>query len=187
MAPPHHLCFPLLFYLSSTAAYDFDGRTSAWSCPVFWVFFVFFFPQFFNITILYLCSSWILTSRFAQDVHARRCKWAILVSSWPLLASPFASHWSVRCFHFHFVVSISLSSTRLYRWSGLAGVTWRTRTPASPAFTVNLWRPSPPFSHPRGLRLFRHSQEDDIVPELTRSIHPRERPDWEETISAMVG
>ncbi|XP_072558251.1 rho GTPase-activating protein 32 isoform X3 [Paramormyrops kingsleyae] len=38
----------------------------------------------------------------------------------------------------------------------------------------------------RGLRLFRHSQEDDIVPELTRSIHPRERPDWEETISAMA-
>uniref|UniRef100_A0A3B3SED4 Uncharacterized protein n=1 Tax=Paramormyrops kingsleyae TaxID=1676925 RepID=A0A3B3SED4_9TELE len=37
-----------------------------------------------------------------------------------------------------------------------------------------------------GLRLFRHSQEDDIVPELTRSIHPRERPDWEETISAMA-
>uniref|UniRef100_A0A8C9WGC5 Rho GTPase-activating protein 32 n=1 Tax=Scleropages formosus TaxID=113540 RepID=A0A8C9WGC5_SCLFO len=27
---------------------------------------------------------------------------------------------------------------------------------------------------------------DDIVPELTRSIHPRERPDWEETISAMA-
>uniref|UniRef100_A0A8C0YKA6 Rho GTPase-activating protein 32 n=1 Tax=Cyprinus carpio carpio TaxID=630221 RepID=A0A8C0YKA6_CYPCA len=29
-------------------------------------------------------------------------------------------------------------------------------------------------------------KEDDIVPELARSIHPRERPDWEETISAMA-
>uniref|UniRef100_A0A672SNV3 Rho GTPase activating protein 32 n=1 Tax=Sinocyclocheilus grahami TaxID=75366 RepID=A0A672SNV3_SINGR len=28
--------------------------------------------------------------------------------------------------------------------------------------------------------------KDDIVPELARSIHPRERPDWEETISAMA-
>ncbi len=38
----------------------------------------------------------------------------------------------------------------------------------------------------RGLRPGRHPEEDDIVPELARSIHPRERPDWEETISAMV-
>uniref|UniRef100_A0A671T0X5 Rho GTPase-activating protein 32-like n=1 Tax=Sinocyclocheilus anshuiensis TaxID=1608454 RepID=A0A671T0X5_9TELE len=37
-----------------------------------------------------------------------------------------------------------------------------------------------------GLRPGRHPEEDDIVPELARSIHPRERPDWEETISAMV-
>lgn len=47
------------------------------------------------------------------------------------------------------------------------------------------------ISHPlpsplRGLRPGRHPEEDDIVPELARSIHPRERPDWEETISAMV-
>uniref|UniRef100_A0A673Y016 Rho GTPase activating protein 32 n=1 Tax=Salmo trutta TaxID=8032 RepID=A0A673Y016_SALTR len=31
----------------------------------------------------------------------------------------------------------------------------------------------------------RHPEEDDIVPELTRLVYPRERPDWEETISAM--
>ncbi|NXJ07919.1 RHG32 protein, partial [Odontophorus gujanensis] len=31
-----------------------------------------------------------------------------------------------------------------------------------------------------------HSKEDDFVPELQRSIHPRERPDWEETLSAMA-
>ncbi|XP_053547521.1 rho GTPase-activating protein 32 isoform X2 [Bombina bombina] len=31
-----------------------------------------------------------------------------------------------------------------------------------------------------------HMEEDDFVPELPRSIHPRERPDWEETISAMA-
>uniref|UniRef100_A0A669PSU9 Uncharacterized protein n=1 Tax=Phasianus colchicus TaxID=9054 RepID=A0A669PSU9_PHACC len=31
-----------------------------------------------------------------------------------------------------------------------------------------------------------HSEEDDFVPELQRSIHPRERPDWEETLSAMA-
>uniref|UniRef100_A0A8C1IZD5 Rho GTPase-activating protein 32 n=1 Tax=Cyprinus carpio TaxID=7962 RepID=A0A8C1IZD5_CYPCA len=37
-----------------------------------------------------------------------------------------------------------------------------------------------------GLRPGRHPEEDDIVPELARSIHPRERPDWEETISAMA-
>ncbi|XP_052393202.1 rho GTPase-activating protein 32-like isoform X2 [Carassius gibelio] len=38
----------------------------------------------------------------------------------------------------------------------------------------------------RILRPRRHPEEDDIVPELPRSIHPRERPDWEETISAMA-
>uniref|UniRef100_A0A3B1JK36 Rho GTPase-activating protein 32 n=1 Tax=Astyanax mexicanus TaxID=7994 RepID=A0A3B1JK36_ASTMX len=38
----------------------------------------------------------------------------------------------------------------------------------------------------RGLRPGRHPEEDDLVPELARSIHPRERPDWEETISAMA-
>nr|XP_057943637.1 rho GTPase-activating protein 32 isoform X3 [Doryrhamphus excisus] len=37
----------------------------------------------------------------------------------------------------------------------------------------------------RGLILGRHLEEDDIVPELAH-IHPRERPDWEETISAMA-
>uniref|UniRef100_A0A8B9R9G4 Rho GTPase-activating protein 32 n=1 Tax=Astyanax mexicanus TaxID=7994 RepID=A0A8B9R9G4_ASTMX len=37
-----------------------------------------------------------------------------------------------------------------------------------------------------GLRPGRHPEEDDLVPELARSIHPRERPDWEETISAMA-
>lgn len=31
-----------------------------------------------------------------------------------------------------------------------------------------------------------HAEEDDFVPDLQRSIHPRERPDWEETLSAMV-
>ena len=31
-----------------------------------------------------------------------------------------------------------------------------------------------------------HSEEDDFVPELHRNIHPRERTDWEETLSAMV-
>ncbi|NXM89242.1 RHG32 protein, partial [Oenanthe oenanthe] len=31
-----------------------------------------------------------------------------------------------------------------------------------------------------------HPEEDDFVPELQRSIHPRERPDWEETLSAMA-
>ncbi|NWH97960.1 RHG32 protein, partial [Agelaius phoeniceus] len=31
-----------------------------------------------------------------------------------------------------------------------------------------------------------HAEEDDFVPELQRSIHPRERPDWEETLSAMA-
>ncbi|XP_058865930.1 rho GTPase-activating protein 32-like [Acipenser ruthenus] len=38
----------------------------------------------------------------------------------------------------------------------------------------------------RGLRACSHPEEDDIVPELVRSIHPRERPDWEETLSAMA-
>uniref|UniRef100_A0A8C9THY4 Rho GTPase-activating protein 32 n=1 Tax=Scleropages formosus TaxID=113540 RepID=A0A8C9THY4_SCLFO len=46
--------------------------------------------------------------------------------------------------------------------------------------------PPTPLLFTRGLRPFRHREDDDIVPELTRSIHPRERPDWEETISAMA-
>ncbi|XP_078028288.1 rho GTPase-activating protein 32 isoform X2 [Epinephelus lanceolatus] len=37
----------------------------------------------------------------------------------------------------------------------------------------------------RGLRPGRHLEDNDIVPELA-NIHPRERPDWEETISAMA-
>uniref|UniRef100_A0A8C8LSC0 Rho GTPase-activating protein 32 n=1 Tax=Oncorhynchus tshawytscha TaxID=74940 RepID=A0A8C8LSC0_ONCTS len=36
------------------------------------------------------------------------------------------------------------------------------------------------------LRSRRHPEEDDIVPELARLVYPRERPDWEETISAMA-
>uniref|UniRef100_A0A8C7J7P3 Rho GTPase-activating protein 32 n=1 Tax=Oncorhynchus kisutch TaxID=8019 RepID=A0A8C7J7P3_ONCKI len=36
------------------------------------------------------------------------------------------------------------------------------------------------------LRPGRHPEEDDIVPELTRLVYPRERPDWDETISAMA-
>uniref|UniRef100_A0A8C1THQ9 Rho GTPase-activating protein 32 n=1 Tax=Cyprinus carpio TaxID=7962 RepID=A0A8C1THQ9_CYPCA len=43
-----------------------------------------------------------------------------------------------------------------------------------------------PYIEDLGLRPGRHPEEDDIVPELARSIHPRERPDWEETISAMA-
>ncbi|XP_068935988.1 rho GTPase-activating protein 32 isoform X5 [Petaurus breviceps papuanus] len=31
-----------------------------------------------------------------------------------------------------------------------------------------------------------HSEEDDFVPELHRNVHPRERPDWEEALSAMA-
>ncbi|XP_075695238.1 rho GTPase-activating protein 32 isoform X3 [Rhinoderma darwinii] len=38
----------------------------------------------------------------------------------------------------------------------------------------------------RMMRSSLHLEEDDFVPELPRSIHPRERPDWEETISAMA-
>ncbi|XP_055731707.1 rho GTPase-activating protein 32 isoform X2 [Salvelinus fontinalis] len=38
----------------------------------------------------------------------------------------------------------------------------------------------------RGLRPGRHPEDDDIVPELARLVYPRERPDWEETISAMA-
>ncbi|XP_049597590.1 rho GTPase-activating protein 32 isoform X2 [Syngnathus scovelli] len=37
----------------------------------------------------------------------------------------------------------------------------------------------------RGLGLGRHLEDDDTLPELAH-IHPRERPDWEETISAMA-
>ncbi|KAJ8347576.1 hypothetical protein SKAU_G00261650 [Synaphobranchus kaupii] len=43
-----------------------------------------------------------------------------------------------------------------------------------------------PDSADRGLSSGRHPEEDDMVPELGRSMHPRERPDWEETISAMA-
>ncbi|KAJ8267090.1 hypothetical protein GJAV_G00138240 [Gymnothorax javanicus] len=43
-----------------------------------------------------------------------------------------------------------------------------------------------PDSADRGLRLGRLPEEEDMVPELSRSLHPRERPDWEETISAMA-
>uniref|UniRef100_A0A8C7WC61 Rho GTPase-activating protein 32 n=1 Tax=Oncorhynchus mykiss TaxID=8022 RepID=A0A8C7WC61_ONCMY len=48
--------------------------------------------------------------------------------------------------------------------------------------------PAPPFLSlsSRGLRPGRHPEEDDIVPELARLVYPRERPDWEETISAMA-
>ncbi|KAJ8280633.1 hypothetical protein GJAV_G00057160 [Gymnothorax javanicus] len=38
----------------------------------------------------------------------------------------------------------------------------------------------------RSLRSCLLLEEDDVVPELPLSIHPRERPDWEETISAMA-
>lgn len=42
-----------------------------------------------------------------------------------------------------------------------------------------------PFS--RMMKSSLHAEEDDFVPGLPRSsIHPRERPDWEETLSAMV-
>ncbi|MEQ2303429.1 Rho GTPase-activating protein 32 [Ameca splendens] len=37
----------------------------------------------------------------------------------------------------------------------------------------------------RSLRPGGHIEDDNIVPELAH-IHPRERPDWEETISAMA-
>ncbi|XP_041863785.1 rho GTPase-activating protein 32 isoform X3 [Melanotaenia boesemani] len=37
----------------------------------------------------------------------------------------------------------------------------------------------------RSLRPGRHLEDDDFVPELAH-LHPRERPDWEETISAMA-
>uniref|UniRef100_A0A8C7QJ32 Rho GTPase-activating protein 32 n=1 Tax=Oncorhynchus mykiss TaxID=8022 RepID=A0A8C7QJ32_ONCMY len=43
-----------------------------------------------------------------------------------------------------------------------------------------------PLSSVTGLRPGRHPEEDDIVPELTRLVYPRERPDWDETISAMA-
>uniref|UniRef100_A0A8C5PWZ7 Rho GTPase-activating protein 32 n=1 Tax=Leptobrachium leishanense TaxID=445787 RepID=A0A8C5PWZ7_9ANUR len=47
---------------------------------------------------------------------------------------------------------------------------------------------SDPFSFlfSRIMKSSLHLEEDDFVPELPRSIHPRERPDWEETISAMA-
>uniref|UniRef100_A0A8C3VKF2 Rho GTPase-activating protein 32 n=1 Tax=Catagonus wagneri TaxID=51154 RepID=A0A8C3VKF2_9CETA len=40
--------------------------------------------------------------------------------------------------------------------------------------------------HFRKMKSSVHSEEDDFVPELHRNIHPRERPDWEETLSAMA-
>ncbi|XP_062393152.1 rho GTPase-activating protein 32 isoform X2 [Sardina pilchardus] len=43
--------------------------------------------------------------------------------------------------------------------------------------------PSPLGSHDAGDRTLRG---DDIMAELARGLHPRERPDWEETISAMA-
>ncbi|RLV98144.1 hypothetical protein DV515_00011131 [Chloebia gouldiae] len=41
------------------------------------------------------------------------------------------------------------------------------------------------FISPGMMKSSVHAEEDDFVPELQRSIHPRERPDWEETLSAM--
>ncbi|KAM5312739.1 rho GTPase-activating protein 32 isoform 1-T1 [Glossophaga mutica] len=38
----------------------------------------------------------------------------------------------------------------------------------------------------RKMKSSAHSEEDDFVPELHRNVHPRERPDWEETLSAMA-
>uniref|UniRef100_A0A3P8YF49 Rho GTPase activating protein 32b n=1 Tax=Esox lucius TaxID=8010 RepID=A0A3P8YF49_ESOLU len=49
----------------------------------------------------------------------------------------------------------------------------------------NNWITSSGTVH-QGLRPGRHPEEDDIVPELARLVYPRERPDWEETISAMA-
>ncbi|XP_006901445.1 PREDICTED: rho GTPase-activating protein 32-like [Elephantulus edwardii] len=40
--------------------------------------------------------------------------------------------------------------------------------------------------HFRKMKSSVHSEEDDFVPELHRDVHPRERPDWEETLSAMA-
>ncbi|XP_029429014.1 rho GTPase-activating protein 32 isoform X2 [Rhinatrema bivittatum] len=45
---------------------------------------------------------------------------------------------------------------------------------------------STPEESERMMKSSLHLEEDDFVPELQRSIHPRERPDWEETISAMA-
>ncbi|XP_027628497.1 rho GTPase-activating protein 32-like [Tupaia chinensis] len=39
---------------------------------------------------------------------------------------------------------------------------------------------------PRKMKSSVHSEEDDLVPELHRNVHPRERPDWEEALSAMA-
>ncbi|KAJ1174940.1 hypothetical protein NDU88_000231 [Pleurodeles waltl] len=38
----------------------------------------------------------------------------------------------------------------------------------------------------RTMKSSHHLEDDDFVPELQRSIHPRERPDWEETLCAMA-
>ncbi|XP_036209145.1 rho GTPase-activating protein 32 isoform X4 [Myotis myotis] len=43
-----------------------------------------------------------------------------------------------------------------------------------------------PKLSPRKMKSSVHSEEDDFVPELHRNVHPRERPDWEETLSAMA-
>ncbi|XP_077775346.1 rho GTPase-activating protein 32 isoform X3 [Podarcis muralis] len=51
------------------------------------------------------------------------------------------------------------------------------------------WEAPPPLALPASRRMMKsslHAEEDDFVPELQRSIHPRERPDWEETLSAMA-
>uniref|UniRef100_A0A663LUU3 Uncharacterized protein n=1 Tax=Athene cunicularia TaxID=194338 RepID=A0A663LUU3_ATHCN len=45
---------------------------------------------------------------------------------------------------------------------------------------------SAPHGSERMMKSSVHTEEDDFVPELQRSIHPRERPDWEETLSAMA-
>uniref|UniRef100_A0A8D0EPZ0 Rho GTPase activating protein 32 n=1 Tax=Strix occidentalis caurina TaxID=311401 RepID=A0A8D0EPZ0_STROC len=49
------------------------------------------------------------------------------------------------------------------------------------SFLLNGLKISPPM-----MKSSVHTEEDDFVPELQRSIHPRERPDWEETLSAMA-
>lgn len=75
----------------------------------------------------------------------------------------------------------------------LTSFAWRRNDFHKPQYTANklkLYVYLNGFNGPlcvdcRGLRSGRHLDDDDIVPELAH-IHPRERPDWEETISAMV-
>ncbi|XP_069470259.1 rho GTPase-activating protein 32 isoform X3 [Ambystoma mexicanum] len=62
---------------------------------------------------------------------------------------------------------------------------------ASSAHTTSLagimGRGPPPDAAPeRIMKSSHHLEEDDFVPELQRNIHPRERPDWEETLCAMA-